>query len=666
MSEKKIVDIMDLEKIKIPSAPQISPDGERVAFVKTEMDFEKNEYLNDLWMGDIETELVTQFTAGRRKDKNPIWSPDSRYIAFTSTPLSKEGEEKKKPQLYVMYTLGGEPKKITDIDKGVEEIKWSPDGKWILFLSMTEPGSREVSEKEDINENEESKVKVITRLKYKFNGPGFFDGKRKHLFVVPMEGGEVKQITDGEFDVSNPEWMSNNKTVIFSSNLEEDADKEGKEYLYKIDLDKGEPEKLIDTLMSISGISASPEGDEVVFAGHDYRKGSGTNQDIWKLRLGDRDLVNLTSGFDQDIGTKISCDVRVSSPNQNPTWRGDFIYFTSTYEGDAPLYRIHKEGGEVEKGLGGRDHSIEAFSISNEGKIAYTVLDTMKPIELWIWDGEESKQITHFNDEYVNETNIQGHEHFTFESNAGHQVEGWLMTPPGFEGESKIPLILHIHGGPRGAYGNSFFHEFQYLASQGWAVLFINPYGSGGYWEDFQAGLPGHYFEQDYDDLMKAVDVIIEDKDWVDEDRLGVTGGSYGGVMTNWIITHTDRFAAAVTLRSISNWYSFFGCSDIGWTFGKREIGGTPWKDEEEFMAKSPIRYVENVSTPTMIIHSELDYRCPMEQAEQLYIALKYLGVETEFVRFPEENHDLSRSGKPKHRKERLEHISRWFKKYLS
>jgi len=257
------------------------------------------------------------------------------------------------------------------------------------------------------------------------------------------------------------------------------------------------------------------------------------------------------------------------------------------------------------------------------------------------------------------------HEEFTFTSEAGHTVQGWLMKPPGFDASRKHPLILHIHGGPRGAYGNSFLHEFQVLAAQGWAVMYINPWGSGGYSEEYQAELPGHYFEQDYDDLMKAVDLVMERNPWVDPDRLGMTGGSYGGVMTNWIITHTDRFAAAVTLRSITNWMTFFGCSDIGWTFGKTELGGVPWEMEEVFREKSPIRHVANVSTPTMIIHSEEDYRCPMEQAEQLFTALKMLGVDTEFIRFPGESHELSRGGKPKHRSERLEHIMRWFKKYL-
>jgi dipeptidyl aminopeptidase/acylaminoacyl peptidase len=665
MAEKKPVEIMDLAEIKTPSAPQISPDGRRIVYGQTRMDFEEDEYVSDLWMADLDGGTVTQFTAGRCKDKNPFWSPDGRYIAFTSTPKGEEGDEKKKPQLYIIDTRGGEARKITDIETGVSSPRWSPDGETLLFTSRVKPGGREEKKEEDEGEGERD-VKVITRLKYRFNGPGFFEGKRVHLFTVPREGGEVKQITDGMFDVNLPGWMPDNRTVVFSGNLEEDADKVGKEYIYKVDIGDGNPIRLSETLMSITGISPSPMGGEISFVGHDFRKGSGSIQDVWRLSVEGGEAERLTGGLDRDIGTKLSCDVRVTGPGVNPTWMGDYIYFTSTFQGDAPLFRIHRDGGEAEEVLGGTDHSVEAFSINDGGVIAYTLLATDKPIELWVRDAGGSRQVTHLNQGYMEETSIQGHTRFTFQSNAGHEVEGWLMTPPGFQGDEKIPLILHIHGGPRGAYGNSFFHEFQVLAAHGWAVLYINPYGSGGYWEDFQAGLPGHYFEQDYDDLMKAVDEVMTMRSWVDEQRLGVTGGSYGGVMTNWIITQTDRFKSAVTLRSICNWYSFFGCSDIGWTFGKREIGGTPWDDEGKFMAKSPIRYVKNVKTPTLIIHSEEDYRCPMEQGEQLYTALKYLGVETEFVRFPKEHHGLSREGKPKHRRERLEHILRWFNKYLS
>jgi dipeptidyl aminopeptidase/acylaminoacyl peptidase len=652
MAAKKLVEITDLDKIKAVSSPRISPDGSKVVFVHTRMDFEKDEYINDLWMADLEYGKVYQYTSGRHKDKNPLWSPDGKSILFTSTSPKKEGEEKKKPQLYIINTAGGEARQVTDIEGGVESPRWSPNGKKVLFLSTVKRTDRE------------SDVKVIDRLSYKFNGRGFFENVQKHLFTVSINSGKPKQVTEGEYDVDDPEWLPDGKSIIFSGNLNDDADRIGKKYIYKVSASGGDPEQVTKELMSVSKVKPSPKRDTIAFTGHDYRNGSGTNQDIWILKEGE-DPYRITGDFDRDIGTKLSCDIKVSSPEVNPTWHGDYLYFTSTNGGVAPLYRVNKEGGGVKKIIGDVDHSVENFSISKKGKIAYTVHDTVKAVELWVNDGKKSKQVTKLNEGYESKTDIRPHEHFEFTSNAGHRVEGWLMKPPGFSEAEKYPLVLHIHGGPRGAYGNAFVHEFQVLAAQGWGVMYINPWGSGGYYEAFQAGLPGHYFEHDYDDLMKSVDIIIERNPWVDETRLGVTGGSYGGVMTNWIITHTDRFKAAVTLRSITNWITFFGVSDIGWTFGKRELGGVPWEMEEVFMAKSPIRYVANIKTPTMIIHSEEDYRCPMDQAEQLFTALKVLGVDTEFIRFPGESHELSRSGKPKHRQERLEHIIRWFHKYF-
>jgi dipeptidyl aminopeptidase/acylaminoacyl peptidase len=277
----------------------------------------------------------------------------------------------------------------------------------------------------------------------------------------------------------------------------------------------------------------------------------------------------------------------------------------------------------------------------------------------------KDRQLTDFNRAWIVGLDLRTHENFTFKSSGGHNVEGWIMKPSGYKKGKKYPMVVEIHGGPRAAYGNALMHEFQLLAGEGYAVMYINPYGSGGYTEDFQSGLPEHYGEQDYADIMEAVDYCIKTYDYVDAARLGVLGGSYGGFMTNWIVTHTDKFKAAVTMRSISNWVSFFGTSDIGWTFGLKEMGGIPWIDEEKYMVKSPIRYVKNVKTPTLILQSEEDYRCPMEQAEQFFTALKFLGVTTEFVRTPGENHELSRSGKPKHREARLEHIVRWFRTYL-
>jgi dipeptidyl aminopeptidase/acylaminoacyl peptidase len=644
------VEIRDLGEYVAVSAPQISPDGKKVIFVHTKMDFEEDTYHNNLWMADLETKKTFQFTSGRGKDKNPAWSPDGSQIMFTSTPQAK-GDEKKKNQVYVIDVDGGEGRQVTDVEKGVESPQWSPNGKNILFVSNVERVDRG-----------ESDVRVIDRIVYKFQGVGFFENIRKHLFTVKATGGKVNQVTEGEYDVSSPKWSGDGKSIIFYGNLTEEADLVRRWYLYSVDSKGGEPEQLTDTLMSIGGIA--PKKKLIAYAGHDYHAGSGTVSDVWVLE--DGESRNLTEEFDQDLGTRLSSDIRVSSPGVNPTWHKDHLYFTSCYNGVSSLYRVSKKGGPVEKVIGEVEHSVESFSISEDGKIAYTVLKTDDLIDLWLWDGKKSKQVTNLNKSYKKKVDILGHEHFTFTSNAGHGVEGWLMKPIGFKTSKKYPLILHIHGGPRGAYGNSMNHEFQVLASQGWAVMYINPWGSGGYDEAFQAGLPGNYHEQDYDDLMKAVDVVIEANPWVDAKRLGVTGGSYGGVMTNWIITQTDRFAAAVTLRSISNWMSFYGVSDIGWTFGKTELGGDWWDMMDTFMLKSPIYHVKNVKTPTMIIHSEEDYRCPMEQAEQLFAALKVLKVETEFIRFPGESHELSRSGKPKHRAERLEHMVRWFKKYFA
>jgi dipeptidyl aminopeptidase/acylaminoacyl peptidase len=654
MARKRNVEVRDLMRIRMVSDPQISPDGRRVAFVHTSIDYKKDEYVSDLWLADLETGRVDQFTSGRGKDKNPGWSPDGRSLLFTSKPPTKE-EEKKKPQLYVIPVDGGEARLLTDMEGGVEAPRWSPDGRRILFISAFR------------EEEPEGDVKVVKRILYRYNPVGYFDGRRKHLFTVRARGGKPRQITEEEFDVDSAEWLEKGRAVAFVSNLDADADLTWAKYIYAVDARGGEPRRLTDGPRTVTSFKPSPLGDAIAYIGHDFRRGLATNQDIWVVPVEGGESRNLTRAFDQDIGMKPSCDVRVASPNPNPQWSADAeaIYFTSTYGGVVRLYRVPSGGGEVEPVLGAVDHSVEAWSMSGNGVIAYTTLETAAPIELWVKGGGEPRRITDFNRRWKKGLNLCGHERFEFRSSAGHTVEGWLMHPPDFREGEQYPMVLEIHGGPRSVYGHSLMHEFQVLAAQGWVVVYVNPYGSGGYEEDFQAGLPGHYGEQDYADLMQAVDYVLDSYGFIDPTRLGVTGGSYGGYMTNWIVSHTDRFRAAVTQRSISNWMSLFGSSDIGWTFGRWDMDGIPWADEEKYMAKSPIRYVENVKTPTLIIHSEEDYRCPIEQAEQFFTALKFLGVPTELVRFPGENHDLSRSGKPKHREQRLNHIIRWFKTYL-
>lgn len=655
MVRKRNIEVKDLMRIRIISDPQISPDGSRIAFVHTKMDYDKDEYRSDLWMVDTEKGQASQFTSGRGKDKNPRWSPDGGSLLFTSTPPAEEEGEKKKTQLYMIPLEGGEARRLTDIEGGVESPRWSPDGRRILYISPFQ------AEKAD------GDVKIIKRILYKFNERGFFPGIRKHIFTVRDRGGRSTQVTKGAFDVDAAEWLDGGRKIAFISNLDDDADMTRVKYIYSIQAKDGKPERITDGKLAITSIKPSTTGDVIAFTGHDFRRGLATNQDIWTLPAVGGKPKNLTRSFNQDIGTKLSCDVRVSSPNPNPGWSADseFLHFTSTYGGVARLYRVPSGGGKVEAVLGDVDHSVESWSMAENGVIAYTTLDTTSPIELWVKDGKETKQLTKLNRRWARSLKLCGHERFEFNSSAGHVVEGWLMRPHDLKEGEKYPMVVEIHGGPRGAYGHSLMHEFQLLAAQGWVVMYINPFGSAGYEEDFQAGLPGHYGEQDYADIMEAVDHVLKCFDFIDATRLGVTGGSYGGFMTNWIVTHTDRFKAAVTQRSICNWISMFGCSDIGWTFTPWEMDGIPWLDEEKYLAKSPIRYVTNVKTPTLIIHSEEDHRCPMDQAEQFFTALKFLGIPTELIRFPEENHNLSRSGKPKHREQRLNHMVRWFKEYL-
>jgi dipeptidyl aminopeptidase/acylaminoacyl peptidase len=654
MASKRNVKVRDLMGLQMISDPQISPTGDGVAFVHTTMDYDKDEYVSDIWIVNVKTGKTTKFTSGRGKDKHPRWSPNGQNLLFTSIPPGGD-EDRKKSQLYVIPLEGGEAQKLTDIEGGVESPRWSPDGKRILFIS---PIKTDKSEEE---------IKVIKRIQYKFNGRGFFPGLRKHVLSVSVRGGKHRQITKGEFDVDSAEYLPNSKEVTFISNIDDDADLTRVKHIYKIDSRGGKATQLTKNKHSISSHKPSTKGDVIAYIGHDFKRGLATNQDVWLLPVEGGSSKNLIIDFDQDIGTKLSCDIRVSSPNPNPGWSADgkTLYFTSTFNGVACLHCVNIEGTEIKTLIGGINHSVEAWSIAETGTIAYTTLGTTNPIELWLKSNGESTKLTNLNKRWSDKLFLCDHERFEFKSSAGHLVEGWLMRPPQFDDEKKYPMIVEIHGGPRGAFGYSLMHEFQVLAAQGWVIMYINPYGSGGYYEDFQAGLPGHYGEQDYADIMESVDYVLKKYDFIDTERLGVTGGSYGGYMTNWIVTHTDRFKAAVTLRSISNWVSFFGTSDIGWTFGKWEMGGIPWIDEENFQAKSPIRYVQNAKTPTLIIHSEEDHRCPIEQAEQFFTALKVLNVPTEFIRFPKENHDLSRKGKPKNREQRLKHIIRWFKKYL-
>jgi len=651
MSKRKIR-IEDLRRFIFVSDPQVSPDSRRISFVRTKVDYEEDGYVKHIWIWDRETGKAGQFTHGKGSDSNPRWSPDGRQLLFLS---SKRELEKKNPQLWVIPSGGGEARLVAELDDaGVTKPVWSPDSKRVLFLARVWEG-----------EKTDSDVKIVKRINFRLNGVGLFPGERIHLFTV-SPGRKPKQLTKGEFDVDAAAWSPDGKQIAFVTNPAEDADLSYIRDIYRMPSRGGDWEKVTSGGHLISNLSWSPDGGEIAYLGHDLHAMTATNTDIWVTPAEGGEPSNLTASFDRSIGRGVGSDLRVSTPNPGAVWSLDStaIYFLTGSVPISSVYRVYRETCAVERLTEGV--SVDGFSLSGDAEVmGYNAMDSTHPAELYVRDEDGDRRVTRFNDRLLRGLSLSTPEAFTFRNEIGDEVDAWVMKPPDFEQGRRYPAVLEVHGGPLGIYGNAVFHEFQLLAAGGYVVLYTNPRGSGGYGEEYGAVLQGQYGTVDYRDLMTFIDDALGRFDFIDSDRLGITGGSYGGYITNWIVTQTDRFNAAVACRSTCNRHSHHGYSDMGFRHGPSGNMGYPWKDEDKLLRQSPIRYASNIKTPTLLIHSENDLRCPMGQAEEFFVALKELGVDTELVRFPEENHELSRSGKPKHREERLRHIIRWFDDYL-
>jgi dipeptidyl aminopeptidase/acylaminoacyl peptidase len=651
MPQRK-VKIEDLRRFVFVSDPQISPDGSRVAFVHTKIDHQNDCYLKHIWVWDGESGRASQFTHGQGNDSYPRWSPDGRQLLFLS---SKRQPKKTKPQLWVIPSDGGEAHLVAELeDTGVSNPSWATDSRRILFTARVWEGGKPKTD-----------VRVVTRIRFKLNGVGLFPEKRVHLFTVRV-GGKPKQLTKGEFDVDAAAWSPDGRRVALVTNTKEDADLSFIRDIYTIPAKGGEMERITKGEHLISGLSWSPDGEEIAYLGHDLHAVTATNTDVWVMPSEGGEPLNLTAPFDRSIGRGVGSDVRVSTPSPGAVWspHGGAIYFLTGSIPTANVYRVDRQTSEVEQLTDGRN--VEGFSLSADTSvIAYSAMDATHLAEIWIRDADGERRVTKFNDRTLRGLKLSSPEHFAFVNGLGTEIDAWVMKPPDFEPGLKYPAVLEVHGGPMSIYGDAMYHEFQLLAAEGCVVLYTNPRGSGGYGEEYAEVLQGQWGTVDYTDLMTFVDDALERFDFIEPNRLGVTGGSYGGYMTNWIVTQTDRFKAAVSCRSTCNRHSHHGYSDMGYRHGPAGNMGYPWKDEDKLLGQSPIRYAANAKTPILLIHSENDLRCPMGQAEEFFVALKELGVDTELVRFPDENHELSRSGKPKHREERLRHMLRWFNRYL-
>ncbi|SHG70060.1 S9 family peptidase [Ornithinibacillus halophilus] len=662
---KRAVTVEDFKRLEVYSDPQFASDGKSYAFITTTVN-EKDDYDSHIVVQPIDGSSPKQWTFGTEKNSHPRYSPDGSRIVFQSNRTGV-------PQLWLLPTSGGEAKQLTTFKNGAVSPEWSKDGKYIIFTASLDKDddvkSQKEQSKEERKKEQEEKSKqplVVDSLRYKSDAKGFHDDKKAQLVLYDVLNDTFTQLTSADTHHGYQDISPDGNTILFAGNLNDDADYELITDLYTLDIPTKEVKKFTNGEGMFHSAKFSPSGDKIACLGNEREYGGATLSELYVFDVATGERTCLSKDWDFQLGDAMAGDTRLGSSEGGPVWskNEDRIFFVGTDYGAVNLYQVDLKGNL--EPLYKENSHVFGFSYDpNNDTLVVGSSTPLNPCDFYLVDSNEQKQLTNANADFLEEVALSEPEELTVTAQDGWKIQGWLMRPYGFEEGKKYPFVLEVHGGPHAMYGQTFFHEMQLLAAKGYVVLYTNPRGSHGYGQEFVDACRGDYGGSDYTDLMSAVDYALENYSFIDENRLGVTGGSYGGFMTNWIVSHTNRFKAAVTQRSISNWLSFYGVSDIGFFFTKWEHGYNLLEDPEKLWDFSPLKYAANVETPLLILHGERDFRCPIEQGEQLFITLKHLRKEVEFVRFPGANHELSRSGKPEMRIERLNHICRWFEKYL-
>ncbi len=739
-AQKRSITEKDIFQFNWIGDPQISPDGSRVAFVKVTVDEKKTGYDTAIWSVSTRGDEQPRRMTDGKHDSSPRWSPDGKWLVFVRTPESAgpapmsagtagapgRGQS---PQLYMLpVSGGGESWKITDLPRGASGPVWAPDSKMIAFTSDTSPedmakqhkkdgaASKDKSQarseaksvaKPDSKEDDkpeagpaaanpadsaegehESDVRVITRSVYRINGGGYLDYKHpEHIWVIATpqsseDDAKPKQLTTGKYQEDGIMWSPDSSKIYFTTTQVDDPSYEHPHAdIYSVGASGGAPAKVLSINMAPREMSLSPDGKRLAFcASVNEPVLSYTEPHLWVVDLAaDAQPKNLTASYDFDVCSGVGGDQGTprAGGQDHIVWSadGNSLIVTTAREGRANLIEVdvatknNTDGRLPIRDITHGNQAVEHFRANKDASGLVVLISTPTNIGDLFWidraqSAAQPRQLTHINDKLFSQLNLTAPEEIWYTSFDGKKIHAWIQKPPDFDAAKKYPLILNIHGGPHAAYGFIFDHEFQWMAARGYVILYPNPRGSTSYGQQFGNIIQYRYPGDDFKDLMIGVDEVLK-RGYIDPKKLGVTGGSGGGMLTDWIVGHTDRFAAAVAQRDIANWAAWWYSADFT-LFQPSWFKAPPFQDPQDYVNRSPITYIEKVHTPLMLVLGEADYRTPPGAGgEEMFRALKFLRRPVIMVRFPGESHELSRSGQPWHRVERLEHIVGWFDKYL-
>jgi dipeptidyl aminopeptidase/acylaminoacyl peptidase len=674
-TDKRAVTPEDLLGLHAVADPQMSPDGASILFVEKHVG-EKNEYETNLWLvatngaRSNSSGEPRQFTSGKR-DSHGRWSPDGQRIAFLS------GRDKDNPQVFLMPSTGGEATPLTRFPQGtLRSFKWSPDGRLLAVAYRETPADRtSEAKKEREKSGASTPPHVIDDFFYRLDGDGYFGGQRFQLYIVDVATGAHRLLRRERAPSFEFDWAPDSSELVMAVNLSrEPLLTWWKDELLRVNVHSGKSQ-------TISGLPDghkqvvrwSPDGRYIAFAGREGKETWGVhNARLYLYDVNKKQTRDLTGGEDYCLAAAILSDSADPAFGAHLEWSPDSrrIFTNIGWHGESHVASIPASGGPVTFHTKGRS-VISLGNLSADGtRAALLVGDSRTPLEIAVGSFAKeagplgTKVLSRFNRTLMEQIELSEPEPQWIDSSDGTKVHVWVIKPLGFKAGRKYPAVLEIHGGPHAQYGETFFHEFQLLAAAGYVVVYSNPRGSKGYGDAHCAAITGNWGRADWHDVQ-AVIHFMKGLPFVDAARMGVMGGSYGGYMTNWAISHTDEFAAAITDRCVSNLVSMVGSSDLPLVPGEYWDGNS-WDKTDAIWEQSPLKHFGNVKTPTLVIHSEGDLRCNVEQAEQVFVALKLRKVPTRFVRYPSTtSHGLSRSGPPDLRVHRLRQILDWWKKYL-